>query len=72
MTDHFSHGYMDDNRSEIRLIRSIFELERGAPAFLHKLVQDVCCASAARLDHDEIRVGDRKGDTSSCTEPPLH
>jgi hypothetical protein len=36
---------------------SIVELERSGPVWL----QDVCCPSGVRLDHDEIRVGDRKG-----------
>src|SRR2546421_11992946 len=52
---------MDDSRSEIHLITSVFELERSGPALLRQLVQDVCCPSAARLDHDGIQVGDRKG-----------
>ena len=56
VTRHFSCGYMVDNRSETRLITSIFELERSGPAWLDNLVQAVCCPYAARLDHGVIRV----------------
>jgi hypothetical protein len=45
---------MRDDRGAIRLITTIFELERSEPAWLRKLVQDGCCPSAARPDHDEF------------------